>query len=65
MNHRTFSTRFKNVHSEWSFGCTSNRVSVFETGNTPHDRSEVGPEAITPCRLQLRGGSASLHWDNY
>jgi len=64
-NHRTFSIRFKNVHSDWSLGCTSNRVNVFETGITLRDLSEVDPEAITPCRLKLRGGSASLHWDNY
>jgi hypothetical protein len=64
-NHRTFSIRFKNVHSDWNFGCISNIVNVFETGITLRDRSEVGPEAIMPCRLQLRGGSASLHWDNY
>jgi hypothetical protein len=37
----------------------------FETGTTLRDSTEVGPEAITPCRQQLRGGLASLYWDNY
>jgi len=40
-------------------------LDVFETGITLRDSSEVNPEAITPCRPKLRGGSASLHWDNY
>jgi len=44
---------------------TFNRVNVFEKGITLRDRSEVGPEAITTCRMQVRGGSASLHCHNY
>lgn len=60
--------RYKNVHSDWSYGYTSNRVNVFERDKTLPDRYEVSLAVAKPRRLQvftvLRELRAKvvLHW---
>ena len=44
---------FKNVHSDWSYRFTPDKVNVSETVITLPGRSEVSLAATTPCRLQL------------
>jgi hypothetical protein len=48
-----FTTRFKNVVSDWSDEVTVNRVNFFEKGIRFPGRSELRLAASRPCRLQL------------
>jgi hypothetical protein len=51
--YQAFYTRFKNVHNDWNYECTTNRVNVFEIGITLPGRYEASLAAATLCRLQL------------
>jgi hypothetical protein len=53
MHHHLFPIHLKNVNSEWSYECTSNRINISGRGIMLPGHSRVSLTVITPCHLQL------------